>query len=45
MTPVHEKIRFDTFFFVCILPQMPAPTDVHINPDEIESLEVIGISK
>lgn len=42
ITPVHEKIRFDTFFFTCFLQNVPPSDWLDINTDEIDSLEVIS---
>lgn len=40
ITPVHEKFRFDTFFFTCFLNDLPPNDVLDINTDEIDSLEV-----
>lgn len=41
ITPVHEKHRFNTFFFTCFLPQIPSDDCLDINRNEINSLEVV----
>jgi nucleoside diphosphate-linked moiety X motif protein 19 len=40
VTPTREKFRFNTFFFTCFLNQSPAPVDLKIDSNEIESLNV-----
>jgi nucleoside diphosphate-linked moiety X motif 19, mitochondrial len=40
LTPINEKVRFNTFFFICFLKDCPKQNSLSINKDEIESLEV-----
>lgn len=40
VTPLQEKTRFDTYFFTCFLPQLPSETQIRLNKQENESLEV-----
>ncbi|CAF0772133.1 unnamed protein product [Brachionus calyciflorus] len=40
ITPIHEKIRFDTYFFTCFLPSVPSQELFDINKDEVDTLEL-----
>lgn len=39
VTPIIEKVRFNTFMFTCFLPDQPADALLDINQDEMESYE------
>lgn len=40
ITPIIEKVRFNTFFFTCFLPKLPSQSSLSIDQSEIESLDV-----
>jgi nucleoside diphosphate-linked moiety X motif protein 19 len=43
VTPIHEKFRFNTFFFTCFLNENLEAFDLKIDSNEIESLNVVSI--